>query len=529
MQDPSRGIGHAVRSAMALTKRLCELSRQGTRYFPLLGIGRGGMGRVDLALALSIPGAEQLVVLKRLREPGEQSEEERASLVFEACLSARLAHRNVCATLGLDMLDGELVVVLEYLEGASLAGLARACLAAGEPFPRRILLRIVRDMLSGLEYAHDLADYDGTPLGIVHRDVSPSNVLLTTDGVAKVLDFGIAKAARSADTPPGFVKGKLGYMAPEQILGRTVDRRADVYAVGVLLWEGLTQHRFSNSDSLQICLSRRLSAEPPSVRDLVAGVPAELDAIVQRCLLVSVEQRWPTASALRAALEHYVGAYDEDASVQDVARFVTRHFGAALEGRRAMLRDRFSLSTHAVHAAAGGPSPRLVRDDAPTLGALVPRRRLGKVLPVLAGLAGVIASWTFDLLPSARADAPSSRTARERSSVAASSAPAIPRARASALPAAAPDEPRASKRPGAIAPLQQKPAPEQESGFVTIDAYPWARVTIDNVARGTTPMVHLPIAAGSHVVVLESPDRGRHAMTLEVRPGETTAERWQWE
>ena len=492
------------------------------RYLPLLGIGRGGMGRIDLALASSVPGAEQLVVLKRLREPADQSEEDRADLVREACLSARLAHPNVCATLGLEALDGELVLVLEYLEGASLAALARATMAAEEPFPRRILLRIVRDMLTGLAHAHELADYDGTPLRIVHRDVSPSNVLLTTDGITKVLDFGIAKAARSADTPPGFVKGKLGYMAPEQILGGAVDRRADLYAVGVMLWEGLTQQRFSASDSLQVCLSRRLSSERASVRELVAEVPAELDAVVQRCLAVAPEQRWPTAFALRSALDHYVRIHDEDASSHDVARFVARHFGPALEARRVVLRDRFAQAAPPANAA------HVPRDDALTLAALAPRRRMGKMLPALAGLIGMITSSMFDILPSAWADAAAPRPARQGTIEAALGGDAPTRAKATSASATAERRPRK----GAVSPPPPPPslaASNEERGFVTIDAYPWANVTIDDVARGVTPMVHVPIAAGPHVVVLESPERGRHVMTMTVRPGETLAQRWEWE
>ena len=524
---------------MALSTQPFEVQSDPTRYLPLMGIGRGGMGRIDLALALSIPGAEQLVVLKRLREPERQTEEERASLVWEARLSARLAHPNVCSTLGLDVLDGELVLVLEYLEGASVAALARACTAAGEPFPRRILLRIVRDTLAGLAYAHDLADYDGAPLSIVHRDISPSNVLVTTDGMAKLIDFGIAKAARSTvDTPPGFIKGKLGYMAPEQILGRAVDRRADLYAVGVLLWEGLTQHRFSAGDSIQVCLVRRLREEPPGVRDLVGDVPVDLESIVLRCLALAPDRRWPAAGALRAALEHYVSVHDEEASSEDVARFVLRHCGSALEARRAALRDRFPREARAMGV---GQQLRLVPEDAPTQAALVPRRRMGKVLPALAGLAGVIASWTLDALPSARAGAPPLRSRRQGAMVFAVRAPDLVRAKAAAsvTPSArerGPAKPAsASALTGAdersvVVPASIPPAlADDATGFVTVDAYPWARVTIDDAYRGVTPIVHLPLTAGSHVVVLESPERGRHVMRLEVRRGETVAERWLWE
>ncbi len=513
------------------------------RYLPLATIGRGGMGRIDLALALGIPGAEQLVVLKRLRDPADQTEEDKASLVLEARLSARLMHANVCATLGLEMLDGEIVLVLEYLQGASLAALARAAAAAGEPLPRPILLRIVREMLAGLAYAHDLADYDGTPLSIVHRDVSPSNVLVTSDGVAKVLDFGIATAARSAtDTPSGFIKGKLGYMAPEQILGRSVDRRADIYAVGVVLWEGLTHRRFSASDSIQICLERRLQREPPRMREIDAAIPRELEDVVRRCLMLAPDARWPTACALRGALDDYVRLRDEDASADDVARFVLRQSGVELEARRTALRRHFPRAIGTAPMAAAAPC---VADDSPTLPAMVlPRRGAGKVLPVLAGLTGLMASWTFDALPSARAGAGPARAQRTSVVLAARRAPADARARARGPASAARADARAGPKRVTVVPRpdmeeEEEPesppadgvraAPPAETGFVTIDAYPWARVFIDGADRGVTPMVRLPIAAGPHVLVLESTERGRHVSALDVRAGETVAARWRWE
>jgi hypothetical protein len=282
----------------------------------------------------------------------------------------------------------------------------------------------------------------------------------------------------------------------------------------------------------------------------------ELDAIVRRCLAIGVDQRWATAGALRSALDHYVAMFDEDASPQDVARFVLRHCGDALEARRVVLRDRFARASQATEAGLtampDGQTVR-VRDDAPTLPALAPlypRRRPGRLLPALAGIAGVIASWTFDVLPSARADASPPRGARQGTCEYAVRTPGRPHAKA---PAPAPAAPAAeSRRPskrggaGAITVPERRPATEtpaapdaaaspasaatsDDGGFVTVDAYPWARVTIDNVVRGVTPMVHLPIASGLHVVVLESPERGRHVMTVEVRPGETIAERWQWE
>lgn len=510
-----------------------------TRYVPVLAIGHGGMGRIDLALALGVPGAEQLVVLKRLREPEQQTDDERAALVWEAQLSARLTHPNIVQTLALESLDGELVVVLEYLEGATLATLARSCAALGEPFPRPILLRAVRDVLTALTHAHDLVDYDGAHLGIVHRDVSPSNVMLTSEGVTKLLDFGIAKASRtSVDTPPGFIKGKLGYMAPEQILGTTMDRRADLYAVGVILWEGLTQRRFSASGSLQECLDTRLREEPVSVSEHASSVPLDLAHIVGRCLARHADRRWVSAAALRAVLDQYVGLHDEEATTHDVARFVMRHCGHALELRRQALGGQIARLApgplHPLRQLVSHPGASGISEDAPTAAA-IRRRRNGRVLPFAAALVGALGSCAFGSLPSARARAtsPVMPTALHHASfLTAARAPALPRAKASApvrrdvVPGArsrqeqsAPEVVAAAGASGVVAP----------TGVVTIDTYPWSRVTIDETFRGVTPLVLAPVEVGDHVVVVESPDGGRLVRTIHVTEGEPLTARWLFE
>lgn len=533
------------------------------RYMPLLGIGRGGMGRVDLAMAIGLPGAEQLVVLKRLREADEPTEEARNELVREARLSARLMHPNVAATLGLDFLGDEIVLVLEYLEGATLSALVRSCAERGEGLPTPILLRVVRDALCGLAYAHELRDYDGSPLGIVHRDVSPANLLVTTEGITKVLDFGIAKAApASSVTPPGYVKGKLGYMAPEQLLGGTIDLRADLYAIGVILWEGLTQRRFSQTSDIHACVSRRLDADAPSVRALAPAVPLTLENVVRTCLARDPRDRWPSASMLRAALDAHVASHGGDATTHDVARFVAEHCGEALRARRVFLQDRFAA------LAAGRPPPGRTslgedRTSASPVAVDIPlvvsdtvrhppvacgerppvERRIARVaLPAVAALVGASLSLVAGEVQArfgASSSQPNARSPRSATVVAASrDSAARGKAERASVDATTHGKARASTptttlvatdvdtdRQAAATPAS---APAPGVGFATIDSYPWSRVTIDGAPAGVTPLVHTPLRAGTHGVVLESPDRGRHELTITVVDGETVAQRWQW-
>lgn len=553
------GIAHAVREVMR------------ERYIPLLAIGRGGMGRIDLALAVGLPGAEQLVVLKRLRDGVDLGADAGKELVREAHLTARLMHPNIAATLGLDVMGGELVVVLEYLEGASLSMLARRCEERGTTMPAPILLRIVRDALAGLGHAHELRDYDGSPLGIVHRDVSPANVLVTAEGVTKVLDFGIAKATSRSTTltPPGYVKGKLGYMPPEQIVGLGVDLRADLYAAGVILWEGLARRRFSTMDDIERCIAHRLESDAPSVRSVVPAVPSSLDEIVRRCLARDPLDRWPSAGELRAALDAHVATHGGDATTKDVARFVDDLCGESLRARRTILRDRFAqiaagrLSTTARmpplatdRASTSPVAIELLRPSAldvphvraPVVSTLVTTNSAATrwVLPVCALFVGAALSLlggeAATRLEYARLEL--SRPARTTTSHTAAiveatngghvrgKAEAAPALEAPPIVAVSRGRPAARAASTAIAATDAAPASNaatpSATGFATIDSYPWSRVTIDGAVVGVTPIVRTPLEAGRHVVVLENPEQGKHELAVIVRDGETTAERWRW-
>src|SRR3954451_21783110 len=240
------GAGHirpcystGVLSADAITRSSRATNK---RYEPIAQIGRGGIAEVLLAMMDSGSGARRLAVLKRIGPEFATDPDFVAMFLDEARLSLRLTHANVVQTYEVLVGDDELAIAMEYLDGQPLTRVLNRMLRGPGELGLPLRLRILTRVLAGLEHAHTLADLDGTPLGVVHRDVSPQNVFVTYDGQVKLVDFGIAKVATAAaeeQTRPGVVKGRVSYMAPEQLRGGALDRRADLFSVGVMLWEAL--------------------------------------------------------------------------------------------------------------------------------------------------------------------------------------------------------------------------------------------------------------------------------------------------
>jgi serine/threonine-protein kinase len=217
---------------------------RGGAYEPLFELATGGMATVMVARQVGAASFERLVVIKRVHPHLCREGEFVTMFVDEAKIASSIHHANVVSVIDVAHRDAELLLVLDYVEGLSLAELVKAASEASVRIPPAVASRIVSDMLSGLEAAHAATDLAGRPLDVVHRDVSPQNVLVGTDGSSRVIDFGIAKAAtRLTATTSGVVKGKLSYMAPEQIKQLPLDRRADIFSAGVVLHELLAGAR----------------------------------------------------------------------------------------------------------------------------------------------------------------------------------------------------------------------------------------------------------------------------------------------
>ena len=301
------------------------------RYDILMPIASGGMATVYLARAVGSSGFVTEVALKLTHEHLRTSAEFANDLVEEAKLAARIRHRNVVSIIDVGDDPTGLYLVMEYIEGDTLAGLSRGSVRVPVPMGIRILV----DALAGLHASHEVRDDAGDPVGLVHRDFTPQNILVGTDGVARLADFGIAKAAtRHGHTRTGIVKGKIAYMAPEQAHGTPLDRRCDVWAAGVVAWELFAQRRLHGHDDDLATLLRVATERPPLLRTVVPDLPEPIEAAVARALTMEVEGRCPTAQAfakeLTAACRDTVGI----AEVDEVAAWMATHVGPRLSGRR---------------------------------------------------------------------------------------------------------------------------------------------------------------------------------------------------
>ncbi len=327
------------------------------RYVVHDRIAAGGMATVHLGRLIGAAGFSRTVAVKRLHDCYAKDPEFVAMLLDEARLAATIRHPNVVPTLDVVAEGGELLVVMEYVEGDSLAHLAKLSLQRGQRVPPAFAAAIVAQALHGLHAAHEAHDRNGEPLGIVHRDVSPQNILVGADGVARVLDFGIAKAAsRATSTEDGQIKGKTAYMAPEQLQHGSVDRRTDVFAAAVCLWELLASRRLFLGDSPQETMARVLTAtiDPPSKHG--SDVAPALDAVVMRGLERDADRRFATAEEMAHALEDAVKTprpKEIGAWVCDVA--------AATLSARAELVQVVERSSHRIEAAQGTTDPELRR------------------------------------------------------------------------------------------------------------------------------------------------------------------------
>lgn len=526
-------------------------------YEILAALGKGGAGEVFLALTAGPGGFQKLVVIKSLHAHFEEDPEVVEMFLDEARLAARLNHPNIVQTLEVGVEGDRHFIAMAYLEGIPLDRVMRRLEGRDQPVDPHVAARIVAEVCSGLHYAHDLEDYDGSPLGIVHRDVSPANILLSWDGSVRLLDFGIAKAAtRRANTDSGVIKGKFGYISPEQAIGGEVDRRADIWSAGVCLWEMLAaRHLFPRVNDI-VTLQTLAVGPIPSLAEHAPEVPESLVAIVERALTRDPEERFSDAGQMQQALETWLDSAARNTTRDDVAAMLGDYFGGEREQQEAMLRasvggqltltptgsfsvpPRTGESVVEDESSHRGPSPWPLAIVAVLVCAVI-------VLLTAIGTGGgevrnanrptpeAIPSEAAPTLVSDDELQPSVEAPTPEVPIEAGEATDEPEMRsaseaiAGAMNSLRTPRPVREAEPLTVSEPVVEEAPEPPPvGRLTFDTVPWTEVWIDGQHVGDTPLIRHALPAGE--VTLHLRNREEHIDTryrVQVRSGQTTTRR----
>jgi serine/threonine-protein kinase len=313
------------------------------KYRLIAELGHGGMAQVFLALARGPAGFNKLAVIKQIREQLADDPEFLTMFLDEARLAARLNHPNVVQTNEVGEDGKRYFICMEYLEGQPLNRIIQR-VGRENGIPLGVHLRILCEALAGLHHAHELTDYDGTPLQIVHRDVTPHNVFVTYAGQVKIVDFGIAKAlSQSAETKAGVLKGKVAYMAPEQARGDKVDRRADLFSVGVMMWEALAGRRMFKGLTDVVIIQKIVNGQLQSPKSANAAVDEKLDAICMKALAHNRDERYATAAEFQQAIEEALEAMGDRSTLREAGKLIQQHF----EPERARIKALVEAATTA--------------------------------------------------------------------------------------------------------------------------------------------------------------------------------------
>ncbi|MCC6751556.1 MAG: serine/threonine protein kinase [Deltaproteobacteria bacterium] len=308
------------------------------RYQLLDRISSGGMAEVFLAKTQGVRGFEKVLAIKRILPLVAEDADFQTMFVDEAQISAHLTHANVAQVLEFGQIEGQYFIAMEYVAGRDLRALRTRLAETGRHMPVDMALHIAARVCQGLDYAHRQKFPDGRSMEIIHRDVSPPNILISYEGQVKIIDFGIAKAAsRSTRTRAGKLKGKFAYMSPEQVEGVQLDHRSDIFAVGIVLYEMLTNRRpFEGENQLAtLNLVRKAVTDPPSTVN--PEVPLEVDRIVARALMRKADERYGWASELRADIERYFGRAGTAFETHHLADWMKREFAGEVEAERRLM------------------------------------------------------------------------------------------------------------------------------------------------------------------------------------------------
>jgi serine/threonine-protein kinase len=487
-----------------------EVPKRLGRYELIGQLATGGMAEIHLARLAGEGGFEKIVVVKRLLPELVASPAYVSMFLDEGKLVSRLDHPNICEVHELGRDGAEYYLAMPYLDGIAVHELIARPRDPDRTAQLRVAAGVVVQACAGLHHAHELRDADGAPAGLVHRDVSPSNLFVTSAGIVKVLDFGIAKVRGATETEVGTIKGKQQYMAPEQLLGESLDRRCDVFALGIVLFELATHSRLFKRAS-DYLTARAVLEEPIPRADAVdPAVPAALADVIEKALSRDREKRFATAAELGTAIAKAcgVGTASEIAaavtSTDELSAMRTRQ-ARVIEQARVELPSVTNIDVPTV-AYRGAASPPTLVDPRPV------RRRDPVALAIIFGgmaLVAVLLVVTRDCSTAKSVDAPVAVTAPD----------AADRAVASPIDAAAEAEIAIDAGDLEMPPVDVSRPAVKQPGMFSIDSTPWATIYVDGNSLGITPIVKRSLPAGRHKLRAVLKDGRSKELTIDIPAG----------
>jgi tRNA A-37 threonylcarbamoyl transferase component Bud32 len=541
------------------------------RYRLLQPIAEGGMAEIYLARQEGPGGFEKTVVIKRMRPHLARDPEFMTMFMNEARVVARLSHPNIVQVYDFGELDGSYFLCMEWLVGGDLDQVLSRVHKRKQHVPPAVAAVILSAVCDALHYAHNLKDAQGQLVGLVHRDLSPNNIYVTTQGAVKVLDFGIVKmAGRGHETRAGVIKGKPYYLSPEQVRGKVLDGRSDLFALGAVLYELITGVRPFQRDEEFACMNAILEDPIPPPRTVVPTLPEKLEHVVMKALERDPDKRYANAHAMRVALDGFVASCTTSPASRQLQGFMEDLWAetpaiaplpepAVIVAPQAAIPElapapapdpEEAVATHAMAAAAAAAQATSVKlprpapeDDEPT----VPRstraaaestdelirqaqgKKRGWLIPVigLAGAAAAVGVWKVFFTESPRPEPVGVAAPPPLAPVAAvvqipalvPAPPAVPEAKpaepvrppvAEVAPPKHLDVPKARKPVPQVVPEARPPLlPAAAVGHLDVNCIPWCQVWIDDATSPrNSPVLGLDLAEGSHKVKVVQPESG---------------------
>ncbi len=529
------------------------------RYELLAEIGRGGMAELYLAQLHGVGGFAKIFAIKRILPHLASDPQFVEMFLNEGRIASRLSHPNICQVFEIVQDDDQLYLVMEYLEGVSLDELS-AAIPRDPEAPLLLAAGIFGQIAEGLHYAHSLRDRDGRETPIVHRDVSPHNLFVTADGLCKLLDFGVSKIKTDEHmTRSGVVKGKLSYMPPEQFRAEEVDARADVFALGVVVWEFLTGARLFQRESEYLVWRAMLEEPIPSVREHAPDLDPAIDTVLGRALARERDGRYPSVRAFIDELTHVARARGHAHDAGEIARTVRAHCAPHLaeRGRRlatvtgggspgveparptnTMPLEREGVGGMVKHGLAPMPADQVEDSSAPVP---VPEARRSRAWIAVASVFVIAAAGiVFALWWTARAADGETEAAAATVAEAPASTPVVtpiepkpdpdpdPESESTAhamtpsSPAAAPTRSKRhhrSRRSRSTRAAAANTDASAKPGFYTVDSHPYATIYVDGKRKDQTPLFRIELPAGKHVVRAVLADGRQRRFKIVVKPG----------